>query len=169
MGGKKTGSCVPKWRGLQMDYLCSDSWMENMTPDVEDFCWMEARKVNSLLLLNSSTTLSVMCAGAWTALPTSEGNEENHELAWSPFIGDAPSASAALAKSVCNIVSRLITRGAIQSNTFTLWKYFFYKHLWQFCLTGSWKGKIWRSQDFFFFSFRCDSELRSVSFQQKLI
>lgn len=47
-----------------MDYLCSDSWMENMTPDVEDFCWMEAKKVNSLLLLNSCTTFSVMCAGA---------------------------------------------------------------------------------------------------------
>lgn len=65
-------SCRPKWRGLQTDYLCSDSWMENMTPDVEDFCWMEAKKVNSLLLLNSCTTFSVMCAGAWTALPTSE-------------------------------------------------------------------------------------------------
>lgn len=65
-------SCRPKWRGLDMDYLCSDSWMENTTPDVDDFCWMEAKKVNSLLLLNSCTTFSVMCAGAWTALPTSE-------------------------------------------------------------------------------------------------
>lgn len=47
-----------------MDYLCSDSWMENMTPDVEDFCWMVAKKVNSLLLLNSCTTFSVICGGA---------------------------------------------------------------------------------------------------------
>lgn len=46
-----------------MDYLCSDSWMENMTPDVEDFCWMEAKKVNSLLLRNSCTTFSVTRAG----------------------------------------------------------------------------------------------------------
>ena len=52
-------------------YLCSDSWMEKMTPEVEAFCWMEARKVNSVLLLNICTTLSVMCSGAYTALPTS--------------------------------------------------------------------------------------------------
>lgn len=76
-GGKvvQGGAASERGRGLHMDYLCSDSWMEKMTPEVEDFCWMEARKVNSLLLLKSCTTLSVMCAGAWTALPTSEGEK----------------------------------------------------------------------------------------------
>lgn len=71
-----------------MHYLCSDSWMEKMTPDVEDFCWMEARKVNSLLLLKSSTTFSVMWAGAWTALPTSgewKRKNSNQGTACSPL------------------------------------------------------------------------------------
>lgn len=65
-GGKviRGGAASERRRGLQTDYLCSDSWMEKMTPDVEDFCWMEAKKVNSLLLRKSCTTLSVMCAGA---------------------------------------------------------------------------------------------------------
>lgn len=92
-GGKvvRGGAASERRRGLQMDYLCSDSWMEKMTPDVEDFCWMEAKKVNSLFLLKSCTTLSVMCAGAWMALPTSEGNKAKWEESvrpWKLLTGD---------------------------------------------------------------------------------
>ena len=72
--------CAGTCAGWCISYLCSDSWMEKMTPEVDAFCWMEARKVNSVLLRNICTTLSVRCSGAYTALPTSGKTQQKRRL-----------------------------------------------------------------------------------------
>lgn len=59
-------------RETNSSYLCSNSRMDNITPEVDAFCCRVARNVNSLLFRKSWINFSLTWGAAWISLSVSK-------------------------------------------------------------------------------------------------
>lgn len=59
-------------RETNLSYLCSNSRMDNITPEVDAFCCRVARNVNSLLFRKSGINFSLTWGAAWISLSVSK-------------------------------------------------------------------------------------------------